>query len=167
VASNFYSSWHECPSNFWALPTFSELSSTSHKDLTSPVAAAATAQVKLCHYDEEEPQIWFRLIEAQFAAAGIKSQKLKYANALASLPKQVLRDILHTLDVCDDSAELCDFLKHILLGQFGKANGSPTLNYFAFPWKCRTLNPVISWESSNSISLQEFCLTMIFFFQCF
>jgi hypothetical protein len=30
------------------------------------------------------------LIEAQFAAAGIKSQKLKYANALASLPKQVL-----------------------------------------------------------------------------
>jgi hypothetical protein len=56
-------------------------------DLTSPVAAAATSQVKLCPYDEEEPHIWFRLIETQFAAAGIKSQKLKYANALASLPK--------------------------------------------------------------------------------
>jgi hypothetical protein len=67
--------------------------------LTTPVAAAATTQVKLCPYDEEEPHIWFRLIEAQFAAAEIRSQELKYANALSSLPKQVLRDILDTLDV--------------------------------------------------------------------
>ncbi len=67
-----------------------------------PVAAAATAQVKLRPYDEEELHIWFRLIEAQFAAAGSKSQKLKYANTLASLPKQVLWDILDTLDVFND-----------------------------------------------------------------
>ncbi len=67
-------------------------------DLTTPVTAAATTQVKLCLYNEEEPHIWFRLIEAQFAAAGIRSQKLKYTNVLASLPKQVLRDILDTLD---------------------------------------------------------------------
>ncbi len=72
------------------------------EDLTSPVAAEATSQVKLCPYNEEEPHIWFRLIEAQFAAAGIKSQKLKYANALASLAKQVLRDFLDTLDSCND-----------------------------------------------------------------
>jgi hypothetical protein len=65
-----------------------------HEDLTSPVASAATTQVKLCSYDEEELHIWFCLIEAQLASAGIKSQKLKYANALASLPKQVLQDIL-------------------------------------------------------------------------
>jgi hypothetical protein len=81
----------------------------SRDDLTSPVAAAATAQVKLCPYNEEEPHIWFRLIVAQFAAAGIKSQKLRYANALASLPKQVLRDILDTLDVCNDSTEPSTF----------------------------------------------------------
>ncbi len=87
-------------------------------NLTSHVAAAATAQVKLCPYNEEEPHIWFHLIEAPFAAAEIKSQKLKYANALASLPKQVLRDILDTLDVCNDSAEPFDFLKNTLLGQF-------------------------------------------------
>jgi hypothetical protein len=66
-------------------------------DLVQPVAAAVTYQVKLCPYDEEEPHIWFRLIEAQFAAASIKSQELKYANALPSLPKQVLWDILDTL----------------------------------------------------------------------
>jgi hypothetical protein len=59
--------------------------------------------VKLCPYDEEEPQIWFCLIEAQFAAAGIRSQRLKYANALASFPKQVLREILDTIDVCNYS----------------------------------------------------------------
>jgi hypothetical protein len=46
----------------------------SRDDLATPVAAAATAQVKLFPYDEEEPHIWFRLIEAQFAAAGIKSK---------------------------------------------------------------------------------------------
>jgi hypothetical protein len=62
------------------------------EDLTHPVAAAATSQVKLFLYDEEEPHIWFCLIKAQFAAAGIKSQNLKYAKAVASLPKQVLRD---------------------------------------------------------------------------
>ncbi len=93
----------------------------SYDDLTSPVAAAATAQVKLSPYDEEELHIWFCRIEAQFAAAGIKSQKLKYANALASLPKQVLRDILDTFDVCNDSAEPLNFLKNTLLGQFGKS----------------------------------------------
>jgi hypothetical protein len=90
-------------------------------DLTTPVAAAATTQVKLCPYDEKEPHIWFRLIEAQFAAAGIRSQKRKYANALASLPKQVLWDILDTLDVCTESNEPFDYLKTTLLGQFGKS----------------------------------------------
>jgi hypothetical protein len=68
-----------------------------------PVAAAATTQVKFCPYDEEKLAIWFCLIEAQFATAGIKMQKLRYANNLASLPKQVLRDILDTVDVCNDS----------------------------------------------------------------
>ncbi len=81
--------------------------------MTSPVAAAATSQVKLCPHNEEEPHIWFRLIEAQFAVAGIKLQKLKYANALASLPKQVLWDILDTLDACNNLDEPFNFLiKH-------------------------------------------------------
>jgi hypothetical protein len=81
----------------WTLPAFSDPPNMSQDNLVHPVAAAVTTQVKLCPYDEEEAHIWFRLIEAQFAAAGIKSQKLKYANALASLPKQVLWDILDTL----------------------------------------------------------------------
>jgi molybdopterin-biosynthesis enzyme MoeA-like protein len=55
----------------------------THDDLTSPVAAEATAQVKLC-----EPHIWFRLIEAQFALVGIKSQKLKYAMPLPACPSK-------------------------------------------------------------------------------
>jgi hypothetical protein len=119
--SIFYSSWDEGLPNLWALPIFSNLANMSCEDLTHPVAAAATSQVKLCPYDEEEPHIWFRLIEAQFAAAGIKSQKLKYAKALASLPKQVLRDILETLDICNDSDEPFNFLKNTLLGQFSKS----------------------------------------------
>jgi hypothetical protein len=91
--------------NNGTLSAFSELSNMTRDDLTHPVAAAATAQVKVCSSDEEEPHIWFRLIEAQFLVAGIRSQKLKYANALASLPKQVLRDILDTLFVCNGSDE--------------------------------------------------------------
>ncbi len=116
----------------------------SHDDLTQPVAAVATAQVKLCPYDEEEPHIWFRLIAAQFAAAGIRSPNLSYANALASLPKQVLWDILDTLDICNDSDETFNCLKDALLGHLGRASGSPTSNYFASPWKCRASSPVFS-----------------------
>jgi hypothetical protein len=44
---------------------FSELANMTRVDLTSPVAAAATSQVKLCLYDEEERHIWIHLIEAQ------------------------------------------------------------------------------------------------------
>jgi hypothetical protein len=94
----------------------------AHHDLVQLLAAAATTQVKLCPDDEEEPHIWFRLVEAQLAAAGIKSQKFKYANALASLPKQVLQDILDTIDVCNDSDQSFDHLKAVLLGQVGKSN---------------------------------------------
>jgi hypothetical protein len=112
VATIFCSSWDDYPAHLWISPTFCEPSNMSHNDQATPVTAAATAQVKLCPYDEEEPHIWFSLIEAQFAAAGIRSQKLKYANALANLPKQVLRDILNTLDVCNDSEDPFDQLKN-------------------------------------------------------
>jgi hypothetical protein len=115
----------------------------THEDLTSLVAAVATSQVKLCPYDEEEPHVWFRLIEAQFAAAGIKSQKLKYANALASLPKQVLRDILDTLDVCNDSAELSDLLKKTLLGQFGKSKWQSYFELLRLPMEMQGLKPSV------------------------
>ncbi len=63
-------------------------------NLTHSVTVAATAQVKLFPYDGKEPHIWFRLIEAQFAAA---------------------------LDVCNDSDEPFHLLKDALLGQFGKS----------------------------------------------
>ncbi len=102
-------------------------------DLTTLVTAAATTQVKLCPYDEEEPLVWFRLIKAQFTAAGIISQKLKYANALASLPKQVLWDILDTLDVCNESDELFDYLKSLCSGSSERANGNPILSCYASP----------------------------------
>jgi hypothetical protein len=98
-----------------------QLSGLFRSDNTQAIAAAATSQIKVYPYDEEEPAIWFRLIEAQFAAVGIKSQKLKYANALASLLKQVLRDILDTFDVCNESDQPFDLLKEVLLGQFGKS----------------------------------------------
>jgi hypothetical protein len=112
----------------------------TREDLTHPVPAAATTQVKLSPYDEEEPHIWFRLVEAQFAAAGIRSHKLKYANALANLPKQVLRDILDTLDVCNDSDEPFDHLKNTLLGQFGKSKWQ---SYFelCLPMEMQGLKP--------------------------
>jgi hypothetical protein len=55
----------------------------TREDLNFPVAAAATAQVKLCPYNEEEPHIWFCLIEAQFALAG---KNHKSSNMPMSLP---------------------------------------------------------------------------------
>jgi hypothetical protein len=112
-------------------------------DLVTPAVAAATSQVKLCPYDEEEPHIWFRLIEAQFAAAGIRYQKLKYANALASLPKQVLRDILDTLDTCNDSEQPFDQLKNTLLGQFGKSKWQSYFELLRLPMEMQGLKPSV------------------------
>jgi hypothetical protein len=149
VDDPFFSSWDEGLSTLWIPPAFSVASNMPQNDLVQPVAAAATSQVKLCPYDEEEPHIWFRLIEAQFAAAGIRSQRFKYANTLASLPKQVLRDILDTIDVCNDSDQPFDNLKEVLLGQFGKS-GSLTLTYFVSPWKCKDSSLALSWGNSNS-----------------
>jgi hypothetical protein len=100
----------------------------------------------------EEPNIWFCLIEAQFATAGIRSQRLKYANTLANLPKQVLQDILDTIDVCNDSDQPFDHLKEVVLGQFGKS-GSLTLTCSVSPWQCKASNLALSWGKSNSISL--------------
>jgi hypothetical protein len=63
--------------------------------------------------------------QAQFAAVGNKSQKLKYAKALASLPKQVLQDILDTVNVYNESDQPFHLLKDVLLGQFGKSKWQP------------------------------------------
>ncbi len=112
-------------------------------DLVQPVAAAVTSQVKLCPYDEEEPHIWFQLIEAQFAAAGIRAQKLKYANALPNLPKQVLRDILDILDVCNESDHPFDLLKTVLLGQFGKSKWQSYFELPLLPMDMQGLKPSI------------------------
>jgi hypothetical protein len=97
------------PTVVWAAPSFVFSHNMSHSDNGQTIAMAATSQVKLCPYC---------LIEVQFAAAGIKSQKLMYADALASLPKQVLRDILNTVDFCNKSDQPFDLLKEVLVGQF-------------------------------------------------
>jgi hypothetical protein len=141
MATRFYFSWDECPTNLWALPVFLELPSMAHNDFFQPVAAAATTQVKLCPYNEEEPHIWFRLIKAQFAAAGIESPKLKYTNALASFPKQVLWDSLDTIDVCDDSDQPFDHLKDVLLGQFGKSKWQSYFDLLHLPMVMQGLKP--------------------------
>ncbi len=113
----------------------------AQNDLVQPVAVAATSQVKLCHYDEEEPHIWFRLIEAQLTAAGIRSQRLKYANALASLPKQVLWDILDSVNVCNDPDQPFDHLKEVLPEQFEKSKCQSYFDLLHLPMEMQGLKP--------------------------
>ncbi len=121
------------------LASFSKLSNMTQDDLTTAVAVAATTQVKLCPFNEEDPHIWFRLIRAQFAVAGIRSKKFKYANALASLPKQVLWDILDMLDVCNESDEPFDYLKTTLLGQFRKSKCQSYFELLCLPMEMQGL----------------------------
>jgi hypothetical protein len=65
VASLFLASfWEHFPAIVWAAPSFFFSHSISLSDNGQTVAAAATSQVKLCLYNEEEPTIWFRLTEA-------------------------------------------------------------------------------------------------------
>ena len=115
----------------------------SRSDSVDSVAAASHSQLKLCPYDQEEPHIWFRLIEAQFAAAGIRSQKLKYANALPAVPNHVLRDMLDTVDRCNASDEPFDLLKEAVLGQFGKSKWQSYFELLRFPLEMPGLKPSI------------------------
>jgi hypothetical protein len=110
---------------------------------------------------------WFPLIEAQFAAAGIKTQKLKYVNAL---PKQVLWDILDTLDVCNNLDHPCDLLKEVLLGQFGMSKWQSYIELLrleALHVQCKASSPAFSWGISNNICLLEFLQTQISSWPCF
>jgi hypothetical protein len=66
-----------------------------------------------------------------------------HANALASLPKQVLRDILDTLDVCNDSDKPFDCLKTTLLGQFGKSKWQSYFELLRLPMEMQGLKPSV------------------------
>jgi hypothetical protein len=75
--------------------------------------------------------------------AVIRSQKLKYANAVANLPKQVLWDILDTLGVCNDSDDPFDCLKDAMLGQFGKSKWQSYFQLFCLPMEMQGLKPSV------------------------
>jgi hypothetical protein len=82
-------------------------------------------------------------IEVQFAATGIKLQKFRYTNALASLPKQVLRNILETVDICNESDQPFDHLKDkdVLFGQFGKSTWQSYFKLLRLPMECKASSP--------------------------
>jgi hypothetical protein len=101
------------------------------------------SQVILCPYYEEEPAVWFHLIGAQFAATGIRAQKIKYANALANLPKKVFRDILDTVDTCSESDHPFDDFKAVLLWQFGKSKWQSYFELLHLPLGMNDIKPSI------------------------
>jgi hypothetical protein len=123
--------------------------------------------VKLCPYDEKEPHIWFHPVKAQFAAAGIRSQKLKYANALASLPKQVLRDILDTIDVCNDSDQPFDRLKEVLLRRFRKSMWQSYFDLLRLPMEMQGLKPSALMRKLKQHIPPGVSLDRDLFWQCF
>ncbi len=59
------------------------------------------------------------------------------------MPKQVLRDILDTVDVCNDSDEPFDHLKNTLLGQFGKSKWQSYLELLRLPREMQGLKPSV------------------------
>ncbi len=82
----------------------------TREDLTSPVAAAATAQVKLCPYDEEEPHIGSASSRPslQWQESNHKSSNMPMP--LPACPSKSFGTYYVTLDVCNDSDEPFDFL---------------------------------------------------------
>jgi hypothetical protein len=142
AASFFCFPWEDLNLTTWAAPTFTTSPNMS-LEVGQPVAAIATTQVKLCPYDEEELAIRFHLIKAQFASVGIKTQNLKYANTLVSLPKQGLQDILDTVDVYNNSDQPFNLLKTVLLGQFGNGSCRSYFELLRLPLEMQGLKPSI------------------------
>ncbi len=94
-------------------------------------------------------------------------KKLNMPTPLPACPSKSFRTFWTSLTSVTTQPSCPTFWKILCLDGLERANGILTLNCFAFPWKCRALSPVFSWESSNNISLQEYHLTTTFFFQCF
>jgi hypothetical protein len=59
------------------------------------------------------------------------------------LPKQVLQDILNTVDVCNDSDQPFDNLKDVLLGQFGKSMWQSYFYLLRLPMEMPGLKPSV------------------------
>jgi hypothetical protein len=74
---------------------------------------------------------------------GSDPKNLSMPIALASLAKQVLRDILDTLDVCNESDEPYDCLKDTLLGQFGKSKWQSYFELLRLPMEMQGLKPSV------------------------
>ncbi len=62
---------------------------------------------------------------------------------MASLPLQVLWDILDTQNVCNDSDEPFDSSKNTLLGQFGKSKWQSYFELLFLPMEMQGLKPSV------------------------
>jgi hypothetical protein len=99
--------------------------------------------------------------------AGIKSQKLRYANALASLPKQVLRYTLDTVDVCNESDEPFDLLKDVSLRHFCKSKWQSYFELLWLPMEMQGLKPSILKGKLKQLLPMVSAQTKTFFSPCF
>ncbi len=79
-------------------------------------------------------------------SGGYQIPKTQHANALASLPKQV---ILDTIDVCNNSDQSFDLLKEVLLGQFGKSKWQSYFDLLHLPMKTQGFKPGALMEKLN------------------
>jgi hypothetical protein len=71
--------------------------------------------------------------------ADIKSQKLRYANSLASLPKQVLRDILDTVN----RSTFSSFKRSFALGELRKSKWQSNFELLLLPMEMQVFKPSI------------------------
>jgi hypothetical protein len=79
---------------------------------------------------------------------------------LASLPKQVLWDILDTVDVSNESDQPFDLLKEILLGQFRKSKWQSYFELLCLPMEMQGQKPNIlmgklKQQLPNGVSLDN------------
>jgi hypothetical protein len=92
-----------------------------------------------------------RLLRSSFTPSSALSRRSslrqasnrKKSGALASLPKQVLQDILDTVNVCNELDQPSDLLKEVLLWQFGKSKRQSYFEVLRLPIEMKGLKPSI------------------------
>jgi hypothetical protein len=109
--------------------------------------ALTPSQVKLCSYNEEEPAIWFRPIEAQYASAGIQSQKIKMATPLPTCPSKSFETFWIQSTLVTTQITLSMISQQFCWGNLARANGYPILSCFVCPWEWKASSPAFSWAN--------------------
>ena len=85
-----------------------------------PDAPVQHVQIKAPEFNQRNPRVWFRQIEAQFEFRQVTAQKTKYNFIVATLPPEVAEEVFDLIDTVPAETPY-DKIKAAVINLFSKS----------------------------------------------